>query len=69
LAQSPARKVRELQAPREGLRQDVLFDSVQHRDVEIASAKPGGTPLAAGIAYGLGWTVCVRANAKNRLGA
>jgi hypothetical protein len=47
----------------------VFFDPYSIRDAEISEPFPGGTAINYSFESGEGWVVCVRANAKNRLGA
>lgn len=46
-----------------------FFDPYSIRDAEISQPKPGQMAIPGIIKVETGWIVCVRANAKNRMGA
>jgi hypothetical protein len=45
-----------------------LFDPYSVRDAQISRPRPGSAHLKGGFSHAEGWAVCVRANAKNRMG-
>lgn len=53
---------------REYLRKS-LFDPYSVRDAQIATPKMGQILIEGTLRHEAGWTVCVRANSKNRMGA
>src|SRR5690349_229557 len=46
-----------------------LFDPYSVRDAQIGKPSPGSIHIEGTLRHEAGWIVCVRANAKNRMGA